>query len=168
MGWRSFGQRSMSSSTNLGTSDRAAQSAERSRTCCSDGTSPVRSSQKRPARVSILATQQACGRRTFGERLRAARCLGKDVLALGDGLAAETDTLFGVEDGSLAIVSLSVKSNGDDIAHLPNKRLDAASAAVDLVKGDLADDLVAMLPMMMSMRRCGEDGGDGKRTFGAS
>lgn len=38
----------MSSSTNLGTSERAAHSAERSRTCCSEGTSPVRRSQKRP------------------------------------------------------------------------------------------------------------------------
>ena len=34
---------------NFGTSDRAAHSADRSRTCCSEGTSPVKSSQKSPS-----------------------------------------------------------------------------------------------------------------------
>jgi hypothetical protein len=56
IGWRSLGQRSMSSSTNLGTSERAAHSAERSRTCCSVGTSPVRRSQKIP---SLFSTEVA-------------------------------------------------------------------------------------------------------------
>jgi hypothetical protein len=32
------------------------------------------------------------------------------------------------------------------IAYLPNKGLDATGTTIDLVKGDLADDLVAMLP----------------------
>lgn len=35
---------------NLGTPERAAHSADRSRTCCSLGTSPVNRSQKRPER----------------------------------------------------------------------------------------------------------------------
>jgi hypothetical protein len=47
------------------------------------------------------------------------------------GLAAETDTLLRVENGTF-----------------PDKRLDAAGTAVDLVEGDLADDLVAVLPVM--------------------
>lgn len=43
-------------------------------------------------------------------------------------LATEADTLLGVEDGTL-----------------PDERLDATGTAVDLVKSDLADDLVAVL-----------------------
>lgn len=35
-------------------------------------------------------------------------------------------------------------------AYLPDERLDAAGATVDLVEGDLADDLVAVLPVMQS------------------
>jgi hypothetical protein len=42
------------------------------------------------------------------------------------------------------------------VTHLPNQRLDAASTTVDLVKGDLADNLVAVLSGMMSMLRCGD------------
>lgn len=38
---------------------------------------------------------------TLRERLLTAGGLGKDVLAFGDSLAAETDTLLGVEDGAL-------------------------------------------------------------------
>ena len=33
-------------------------------------------------------------------------------------------------------------------AYLPNEGLDATGTAVDLVEGDLADDLVAVLPVM--------------------
>lgn len=43
-------------------------------------------------------------------------------------LATEADTLLRVEDGSL-----------------PDEGLDAAGTAVDLVEGDLANDLVAVL-----------------------
>jgi hypothetical protein len=60
------------------------------------------------------------------------------------GLAAETDTLLGVEDGSL-----------------PDERLDATGTTVDLVESNLADDLAAVLPGMMSVRRCGGRGGAG-------
>lgn len=45
------------------------------------------------------------------------------------GLAAEADTLLRVEDGTL-----------------PDERLDATGTAVHLVEGDLADNLVAVLP----------------------
>ena len=45
------------------------------------------------------------------------------------GLAAEPDALLRVEDGAL-----------------PDERLDASCAAVDLVERDLVDDLVAVLP----------------------
>ncbi|RBQ93725.1 hypothetical protein VDGD_20346 [Verticillium dahliae] len=65
---------------------------------------------------------------TLGEGLLAAGGLGEKLLAFGDGLAAEADTLLGVEDGTL-----------------PDETLDAAGTAVDLVKGDLVDDLGAML-----------------------
>ena len=106
-------------------------------------------------------------RRTLGKRLVATGRLGEKVLALGDGLSAEANTLLGVEDGSLAIVSLLTAFNWTDVAYLPNKRLDAAGATVDLVESDLADDLVAMLSGMMSVLRCG--GAEvGRRTFGAS
>jgi hypothetical protein len=50
------------------------------------------------------------------------------------GLAAEADTLLRVEDGAL-----------------PDERLDATGTAVDLVESDLADDLVAVLSVVMSM-----------------
>lgn len=66
---------------------------------------------------------------TFGERLLATRGLGKELLAFGDGLAAETDTLLRVEDGSL-----------------PHERLDATGTTVDLVESDFADNSVAVLP----------------------
>jgi hypothetical protein len=66
---------------------------------------------------------------TFWERLLAAGGLGEELLAFGDGLAAETDTLLRVEDGSL-----------------PDERLDATSTTVDLVESDLTDNSVAVLP----------------------
>jgi hypothetical protein len=66
---------------------------------------------------------------TFGERLLATGGLGEELLALGDGLAAETDTLLRIEDGSL-----------------PDERLDATGTTVDLVESDLADDGAAVLP----------------------
>jgi hypothetical protein len=67
---------------------------------------------------------------TLRERLSATGSLGEDLLALRDGLAAETDTLLGVEDGAL-----------------PDERLDATGTTVDLVQSDLVDDLGTMLPI---------------------
>lgn len=135
MGWRSVGQWSMSSSTNLGISERAAHSADRSRTCCSVGTSPVKSSQKRPAKRKrtsqqsfVSQTNRGRSKLTFGERLLATRGLREQLLAFRDGLATESDTFVGVENGAL-----------------PDKRLDATGTTIDLVKSDLVDDLGAML-----------------------
>ena len=124
----------MSSSTNLGRSERAAHSAERSRTCCSEGTSPVRRSQKRPARLSCQLKNSRiditlCSYLTLRKGLLATGSLGEKLLALGDGLATEADTLLSVEDGTL-----------------PYEGLDATGTTVDLVESDLVDDLGAMLP----------------------
>jgi hypothetical protein len=66
---------------------------------------------------------------TFRQRLLATGCLGEKLLALGDGLATEADTLLSIENGTL-----------------PDKSLDTAGATVDLVEGHLVDDLGAMLP----------------------
>jgi hypothetical protein len=71
---------------------------------------------------------------TFWKGLLATWCLGKGLLALWDGQSTETDTLLGVENGSL-----------------PNKGLDTTGTTVDLVEGNLADDLVAMVPENRSM-----------------
>ncbi|KAI6756511.1 hypothetical protein HG530_011109, partial [Fusarium avenaceum] len=65
-------------------------------------------------------------------RLLATGSLGEKLLALGDGLATESDTLLRVEDGTL-----------------PDKGLDATGTTVDLVKSDLVDDLGTMLPTVM-------------------
>lgn len=67
--------------------------------------------------------------RTLRKGLLATGSLGEELLALGDGLAAETDTLLGVEDGTL-----------------PDKALDATGTAIDLVESDLVDDLGTVLP----------------------
>jgi hypothetical protein len=71
---------------------------------------------------------------TFWERLSAAWGLWELVLALWDGQATETDTLLSIEDGTL-----------------PDKGLDATSTTIDLVKGDLADNLVAVVPSQLSI-----------------
>lgn len=65
---------------------------------------------------------------TLRKGLLAAGGLGEKLLALGDGLAAETDTLLRVEDGTL-----------------PDEALDATGTTVDLVESDLVNDLGAML-----------------------
>lgn len=67
---------------------------------------------------------------TLGERLLAAGGLGEKLLDLRDGLAAEADTLLRVEDGTL-----------------PDEGLDATGTAIDLVEGDLVDDLGTVLPL---------------------
>lgn len=66
---------------------------------------------------------------TLGKGLLATRSLGEELLDLGDGLAAEADTLLRVEDGTL-----------------PDEGLDATGTTVDLVEGDLVDDLGTVLP----------------------
>lgn len=63
-------------------------------------------------------------RYTFGQRLLSTGGLGEKLLAFWDGLSTEPDTLLRIEDRSL-----------------PDKRLDATRTAVDLVKGDLSNDL---------------------------
>lgn len=70
-------------------------------------------------------------KRTFRQRLVAAGSLGEELLALRNGLATEADTLLRVENGTL-----------------PDERLDATSATVNLVQSDLVDDLGAMLPII--------------------
>lgn len=76
----------------------------------------------------MIARIVAISRLTLRKGLLATGSLGEELLALGNGLAAETDTLLGVEDGTL-----------------PDEALDATGTTVDLVKGDLVDDLGAML-----------------------
>lgn len=71
----------------------------------------------------------------LGEGLLSAGGLGEDLLALGDGLAAEADALLGVEDGAL-----------------PHEALDATGTAIHLVERDLVDDLGAMLPVRANSR----------------
>lgn len=66
---------------------------------------------------------------TLGKGLLATGSLGEKLLALGDGLATESDTLLRVEDGTL-----------------PDEGLDATSTAIDLVKSDLVNDLGTVLP----------------------
>lgn len=73
---------------------------------------------------------------TLGKGLAAAGGLGEDLLALGDGLAAETDALLGVEDRTL-----------------PDEALDATGTAIDLVESDLVNDLGAMLPVGLTTAR---------------
>lgn len=74
------------------------------------------------------------GVNTFWKGLLAAWGLRKGRLALWDGQASETDTLLGVEDGSF-----------------PDKGLDTTGTTIHLVKGNLADDLVAVVPENGSM-----------------
>lgn len=74
---------------------------------------------------------------TFGKGLLATGSLGEELLALGDGLATEADTLLGVEDGTL-----------------PDQALDATGTTVYLVKSDLIYDLRAMLPKKLPPLAC--------------
>lgn len=84
---------------------------------------------------------------TFGQRLLAAGGRGQKLLALGDRLAAETDTLVGIEDGSL-----------------PDKALYATGTAIDLVERHLVHHLGAMLSATGSAREARRL--DGPPTFG--
>lgn len=66
---------------------------------------------------------------TLGEGLVAAGGLRKKLLALGDGLAAEADTLLRVENRTL-----------------PDEALDATRTAIYLVESNLVDNLGTVLP----------------------
>lgn len=94
-------------------------------------------------------------RHTFRERLLATGGLGKKLLALRDltilvsalsiekritevgtyGLASEADTLLRVQNRTL-----------------PHEGLDTTGTTVGLVKGDLANNRVAMLPIKIDQR----------------
>jgi hypothetical protein len=54
--------------------------------------------------LDLLVSRDLAGEQepeeAFWERLGAASSFGKELLALGDGLAAESDTLFGIENGA--------------------------------------------------------------------
>lgn len=125
-----MGQRSISSSTNLGKSERAAHSAERSRTCCSVGTSPVRRSQKSPAKTGqdVCNTCTRMTKQTFGQRLFSAGRLGQKLLAFRNGLATEANAFLRVQNRAF-----------------PDEALDATRTAVDLIESDLVNDLGTML-----------------------
>lgn len=82
--------------------------------------------------ADLLLTGDLAGQeqpvQTFREGFFTTRSLGEELLALRDGLSTEANTLFRVEDGTF-----------------PDQRLDASSTTIDLVKGDLANDLVAIV-----------------------
>ena len=52
--------------------------------------------------------------------------------------------------------------------NLPDKRLDAAGTAIDLAKGDFADDLAAVIPFEIQSINASDDVADGGLTFAAS
>lgn len=66
--------------------------------------------------------------KTLGKRLLSAGGGGKLLLEVGDGQTSESDTLLGVEDGTL-----------------PDETLDTSHTTVSLVEDDLADDGVTLL-----------------------
>jgi hypothetical protein len=70
---------------------------------------------------------------TFWKGLLSTRSLGEKLLALGDSLSTESDTLLRVQDGSF-----------------PDQSLDASCTTINLVECHLIDDLGAVL----SMRVC--------------
>lgn len=78
----------------LGTVDRAANSAETSRTCCSLGTLPVNRSQKRPNWRQIKTRRRLMVRQTFRERLVSSWRLWQQLLALWYCLSSEPDALL--------------------------------------------------------------------------
>jgi hypothetical protein len=72
------------------------------------------------------------------------------------GVATETDTLLRVEDGTLKkkkIVSGLFLAYQDSqfATYLPDEGLDTTGTTVDLVKGDLTNDLVTILPVIASV-----------------
>jgi hypothetical protein len=82
--------------------------------------------------ADLLLTWDLTGQKepeeTFWEWLLATWSLWEKLLAFWDGLASETDTLLGVENGTL-----------------PDERLDTTGTTVDLVESDLTNNLVAVL-----------------------
>lgn len=73
---------------------------------------------------------------TFWKWLSSTWSLWQDFLTFWDSLASEADTLLSIKDRTL-----------------PDERLDTTRATVDLVKGDLADDLRSVVPSQMSAFR---------------
>jgi hypothetical protein len=108
---------------------------------------------------------------TLRKRLLSSGSLGQESLALGDledkcsvagnsnmeadlayGLATETNTLLRVEDGTLCKVSVLYRTWQKKITNLPDKGLDTTGTTVDLVKGDLSNDLGTVLPSNKRVR----------------
>lgn len=83
--------------------------------------------------MAKISLAMALGSLTLRKGLLATGSLGEKLLALGDGLATESDTLLSIEDGTL-----------------PDKGLDTTGTAIDLVEGDLVDDLGTVLPIRKS------------------
>jgi hypothetical protein len=69
------------------------------------------------------------GNCTFWEWLLSTWCLWENLLALWDGQSSETDTFLRVQNGSL-----------------PHKGLNSSGTTIDLIKGNLTDDLGAITP----------------------
>ena len=94
MGWRSLGHRSMSSSMNLGTSERAAHSADKSFTCCSEGTCH----QNYWLFSGLYFIGQEEPEETFGKRFTTTGCFRKLLLTFGNSFTTESDPLVGIKD----------------------------------------------------------------------
>lgn len=71
---------------------------------------------------------------TFRQRFVATGSLGEELLAFWNSLSTETDTLLGVENGTF-----------------PDEGLDATGTTVDLVQGDLVDNLRAVLSVSVML-----------------
>lgn len=151
----------MSSSMNFGTCDRAAHSAERSRTCCSVGTSPVKRSQKSPALISTAVRSGGFKRwrnlpgavlprrellviisGTLGSRSAFSHDAPRnsfDVL-MTDGLSSKPDTFFRIQYRSLILVNRLADSRHPNCTHLPHEGFNATGTTVYLIEGNLSDD----------------------------
>lgn len=117
---------------------------------------------------------------TFGEGLAATRSLGEDFLAFGNlSFVREAQAVVkrrrltvlprkripSSESSTEPCTVSAMPMSSDRCTNLPDEGLDATGTTVDLVEGDLADDLVAMLPFnCTSGWSCGTDGGGWKRT----
>ena len=152
----------MSSSINFGTSDRAAHSAERSRTCCSLGTSPVRRSQNRPAidQTNYTSSTYTGMFRPSGSGSSPPGALGSNFWhsgIYGEVLAhARTRTTLRLTVFPLNRIPSSAsrtdpylelvytRSKAIHNANLPHKRLDTPSTPIDLVKRDFTNHLGAV------------------------
>src|SRR5579859_1335088 len=123
----------MSSSTNLGTSARQAHSADKSRTCCSEGTFD----QFTSPRIAYLIRQEE-PEETFRKRLITTRCLGKNFLTFRNCLATESNTLVGIKNGTLPYKTYL------SIPELEKRTFDSAHTTVDHVNCDGTEVFIAM------------------------